>query len=115
MEQPCSYWTDFDEICCLSFLRKAVEKIQMSQKSSSNNNGYFTESPQGRSAARGMPVNSAQHSAGGEQTAGADRLYDSCVQLFPNCDFKMLRVCFIVCKQVFCNLFIYHAAFHFLR
>ena len=52
----------------------------MSQKPSSNN-GYFTESPQGPSAnneaVRGMSVSSAQHSAGGEQMAEADKLYDS--------------------------------------
>jgi hypothetical protein len=41
MEQLCSHWTDFDEICYLSFFRKSVKKIKFSLKSDKNN-GYFT-------------------------------------------------------------------------
>ena len=36
MEQLGSHWTDFDETWYLSFLRKSVEKIQMSLKSDKN-------------------------------------------------------------------------------
>jgi hypothetical protein len=41
MEQRGSHWTDFDEILYLCFLRKSVEKIQVSLKCDKNN-GYFT-------------------------------------------------------------------------
>ena len=41
MKQLGFHWTDFDEILYVSFIRKSVEKIQVSLKSD-NNNGYFT-------------------------------------------------------------------------
>jgi hypothetical protein len=40
MEQLCSHWTDFHEICYLGMFRKSVETIQFSLKSDKNN-GYF--------------------------------------------------------------------------
>jgi hypothetical protein len=41
LEQLCSHWTDFDEIWCLRFVWKSVEKIQASLKSEKNNR-YLT-------------------------------------------------------------------------
>jgi hypothetical protein len=41
MEQLGSHWTDFDEILCLGFFEKYVEKIQVLLKSDKNS-AYFT-------------------------------------------------------------------------
>jgi hypothetical protein len=41
MEKIGSHWTDFHDICYVSFFGKSVEKIQGSLKSDKNN-GHFT-------------------------------------------------------------------------
>jgi hypothetical protein len=41
MEQLSSHWSDFNEIGCLSFFEKSVEKFQVLLKSDKNK-GYFT-------------------------------------------------------------------------
>jgi hypothetical protein len=40
MEQLCSQWTNFDEICCFAFFQYSVEKIQVSLKLDKNK-GHF--------------------------------------------------------------------------
>ena len=39
MEQLGFYWTDFNEILCLTIFRKSVENLEVSLKSNKNKNG----------------------------------------------------------------------------
>jgi hypothetical protein len=47
-----------------------------------------------------------QHPATDQQVTGADTLYNSCVQLISNCDFKIL-VGYVYIYSFYCNHFIY--------